>query len=184
MTTNEMVSKMMDQVSAAEAELMFAKTNSGPASAEAKHAADTLTELNKRADALIDTALDQQAAELDGTKAELDKTIELLKHAHSSTNKITIEDPAYNKAVADVQKLQLENDALKSKLDLEKIAAILPPTVSSEVLASAHTPSEPISPNRPAAIKTIWGGLAITVCGLFLIILGKGLKPQTGSLTR
>lgn len=183
MTTNEMVSKMMDQVSAAEAELTFAKTNSGPASSEAKHAADTLAELNKRADAIIDTALEQKVLELASTKAELDKTIDLLKRARSSNNKITIEDPAYNKAVADVQKLQLERDQLKSKLDREQVSAVLPP-ISSEVLAPAHPPSEPISPNRPAAIKTIWGGLAITVCGLFLIILGKGLKPETGSSIR
>jgi uncharacterized protein involved in exopolysaccharide biosynthesis len=185
MTTNEMVLKTMDQVVAAKAELAFSTTNSGPTSPETKHAAETLAELNKRADALIATTLGQQSIGVTAIKAELDKTIDLLKHARpsSSTNKFTIDDPAYNKAISEVQKLQSENDQLKAQLDLSTDAALTPP-VAAEILSTAHTPSEPISPDKPAAMKTIWAGLTVAVVGLLLIILAKGFKPESGPLPR
>lgn len=185
MTTNQLLNSVLNQVVEAEAHLNFSRTNSGPDSIETKQATNTIVELKKHAATLMDAALAQQEVEVSATKAELDKAVELLKRARPESKKAKLENPAYAQAIEEVQKLQLENDALKLQLDEASLDAVAPTTISAELLARAYTPAEPVTPNRPGALKTIWSGLGLTVLGLvFLLIGGDFLKPQTGPLKK
>jgi polysaccharide biosynthesis transport protein len=179
MVTNQFFDGLLDQLTKAEAELAFSKTNSAPDSLETKHAVITVSELNKRVEAMLDTILTQKAAEVDSIKAELDKASSMLKHAHTSTNDVMPQYPAYTKAFKEVEELRAENNELKEKLDAASMDAVMPTTVSAEILTPAETPWEPALPNRPAAFKTMSVGAGVILLGVLIsAVTRKRITPQ------
>jgi hypothetical protein len=67
--------------------------------------------------------------------------------------------------------LRAQNEELKNQLDAASMDALIPSAVAIDVLSTAETPTQPATPNRPAAMKVVYAGAALLLMGVLLRLM-------------
>jgi uncharacterized protein involved in exopolysaccharide biosynthesis len=170
-STNEFLHELLDKLATARTELKLSTANAGTNAPESRQAAAAVGELNKQVDAFMQATLGLKSAELASTKAALDKATDMLKHAQARAVDTNSESQEFTAAYKKVETLRAQNEELKNQLDAASMDALIPSAVAIDVLSTAETPTQPATPNRPAAMKVVYAGAALLLMGVLLRLM-------------
>jgi len=171
MDTNSVLIPPMQGLSKAKNRLRNAKLDLPPDSPEVKAAMLEVERFNQRIAALVPAIMQAKEGELADLKSRLDGLDARLKNASTNVNQADTQYTAYQDALDNLKKLQHERDDLKQKMDAEEShEAILPPTVTAELIDPAEAPLKPFIPDSKLALGIISGGGLAALAGLILLL--------------
>jgi len=170
--------KLSDQLARVESESDAAKRDFGSASPEVQRA-DVLTEnLGRQVKARLNGILLAKEAEVASLKAVVNAIDEELEQARKTNLQIASNSGIYLKAQREVEALTTERDKAYQQMDQATVEALLPNSVTVEIVDPAETPEKPVSPDEKVAKGIVYGGAGVSLAGLLVGLIAFAHKKR------
>ena len=170
--------KLSDELGRAENDSEAAKRDFGAASPEVQRA-DALTEdLRAQLKARLNGILLAKDAEAASLKAVVEAVDEEIERARTKNLQIASNSGIYLKAQQQVEALASERDKTYQKMDQVAVEALLPNSVTVEIVDPAEMPEKPVSPDEKVAKGIVYGGAGVSLAGLLTGLIGFARKKQ------
>ena len=181
--TNELLNAVLIQLQKSEINLSAARSEHSSDSEEVRHAALAVTELSNRTQQIIQGIVTDKQQDLAAKGYVLDELRNSLARSVADEQALSTNNPDYQQALAHVQTLQGYSEDLHARMESNRVAALLPFDLASQVVDKAETPSEPRSPNRELANATAAAGGGMAILGLIIWVIVV-TRPQSESRPR
>lgn len=187
--SDSLLNNLILQQMKARRELAAAGTDHGADSPEVKSAGLAVDELDKRINQQVDAIMTSRETEIVSLKASLDNLNKLSRQAGTNLDSSTLkknaeEDAAYEKARKELSSLKAQRDQLQLQLEPDEsmLNAVLPVSISAQIMDSAAPPLKPAVPDPKIALAAVGAGGIAIISALMMTLIGTRVKktaPQT-----
>ena len=172
MDTNSALFPLLSQMNKAKSDLLSAKLDHGPDSREVKDATLVMERIKQEIGRYLTAALIVKEDKVAALKSLLDGMDANMKSAASKLETANAQYAMYTNALQDFNQLRQQRDDLEKKMkEVESKEAIVPASVTVELIDSAETPRKPYMPNGYLALAIICGGGLLGLAGLIVLLL-------------
>lgn len=170
--------KLSDQLARAESDSEAAKRDFGSASPEVQHADALAENLRAQVKARLNGILSANEAGVASLKAVVNAVDEEMEQARRMNLQIASNSGIYFKAQQEVEALAARRDKVYQQIDQASIEALLPKSVTVEIVDPAETPEKPVSPDEKVAKEMVYGGAGVSLMGLLVGLIVFVLKER------